>query len=397
MSKMMAINAGSSSLKWTLFEMPNEEVIANGIVERIGLADSIVKVKPTNQEKIEEILDINNHEEGLNYLLKRLKELNILVDINELTAVGHRIVSGGEAYHESVVITDEVLNKIEELSELAPLHNPPEAKVVRIFKKVLPNVINVAVFDTSFHQTLPDENYLYSIPYEYYEKYQARRYGAHGTSHKYVTLKYLEEKNYPTNSKIITCHLGNGASITAVKDGKSIDTSMGFTPLAGVTMGTRSGDIDPSLIAYLMEKENISDIDEFINILNKKSGLLGLSGLSSDMRDLRDARRKGNEKADLAIRIFCNRVAKYIGSYITTLNGCDAIIFTGGIGENSDEIRAEICEHLTWIGVDLDNNKNENILFGKEDTITTPESKIEVRVIPTNEELMIIRDTQSLI
>ena len=397
MSKMMAINAGSSSLKWTLFEMPAEKVIATGIVERVGLKDSVVKIKPTDGEKIEEVLDIHDHEQGLTYLLEKLQELQILVDLDELTAVGHRIVSGGEDYANSVILTEEVLERIEALSELAPLHNPPEAKVVRIFKKILPKVTNVAVFDTSFHQTLPDENYLYSIPYAYYEKYQARKYGAHGTSHKYVTYQYLAHKDYPKHSKIITCHLGNGASITAVQDGKSIDTSMGFTPIAGVTMGTRSGDIDPSLVSYLMEKEEIANIKDFIDILNKKSGLLGLSGLSSDMRDLREARKQGDAQADLAIRIFCNRVAKYIGSYIATLNGCDAIIFTGGIGENSDEIRAEICDRLTWLGVDLDPQANSEKVLGNEGLITTEQAKIEVYVIPTNEELMIIRDTQELV
>ena len=397
MSKMMAVNAGSSSLKWTLFEMPAEEIIAKGIVERVGLPNSIVTIKPTIGDKVEEILDIDNHEFALNYLLDKLQSLNIIGDLDDLKAVGHRIVSGGEDYAESIVITDEVLTKIEELAEFAPLHNPPEAKVVRIFKKILPNVVNVAVFDTAFHQTLPDENYLYSISYDYYKKYQARKYGAHGTSHKYVTNQYLELAGQPKHSKIITCHLGNGASITAVKDGKSIDTSMGFTPLAGVTMGTRSGDIDPSLIAYLMEKEGISNIQDFIDILNKKSGILGLSGISSDMRDLRDARKKGDAKADLAIRIFCNRIAKYIGSYMAVLNGCDALVFTGGIGENSDEIRAEICDYLTWFGVDIDERLNVEMVLGKQGSITKTNSKVSVYVIPTNEELMIIRDTQALI
>lgn len=388
MSNIMAINAGSSSLKWQLFKMPEEEAVASGIVERVGLPDSIIRTK-FNGEKSERVKDIRDHEAAVNEVFNDLKDMHIVESLNDITAVGHRVVAGGEYFSSSTVIDDDVLAKIEELSELAPLHNPAEAQVIHIFRDLLPDAPNVAVFDTAFHQTMPDVNYLYSIPLEYYNKYQARKYGAHGTSHQYVSQRALELMNHPEHSKIITCHLGNGASITAIEDGKSVDTSMGFTPLAGVTMGTRSGDIDPSLIAYLMGKEGIEDINEFIDILNHKSGLLGISGLSSDMRDLRDVRDE-NERADLAIRIFCNRIVKYIGSYIAMMNGVDAIVFTGGIGENSISTRKTICDSLTYLGLHMDEKAND--VRGKERKISTDDSKVDVYIIPTNEELMIVRD-----
>lgn len=393
MGYVMAVNAGSSSLKWKLFLMPDEKTIASGNVERVGLKDSIVGIKYGDGESYKEILDIEDHKKALTIILDALKSLNIINSIEEITAVGHRVVAGGEYFSESVIIDDDVLEKIDELAEFAPLHNPAEAAVIRVFKELLPNITHVAVFDTAFHQTMPKENYLYSIPMEYYDKYKARRYGAHGTSHMYVSERAAELLG-KKEAKIITCHLGNGASITAVENGKSVDTSMGFTPLAGLTMGTRSGDIDPSLIAYLMEKENITDIHEFIDILNKKSGLLGLSGISSDMRDLRDASRKGNERATLALNIFRNRVAKYIGSYMATLNGCDAIVFTGGIGENDRSARAGICSQLSWLGVDIDLEANE--VRGEEKEISTKDSRVKVYVIPTEEELMIARDVYRL-
>lgn len=392
MSNIMAINAGSSSLKWQLFAMPEEKVLASGIVERVGLPDSIIRTK-VNGEKHERIQDVKDHEEAVQEVFNDLLNLNIISSLADINAVGHRVVAGGEDYSESILIDDKVLTRIEELSELAPLHNPAEAKVIRIFKEQLPQVPNVAVFDTAFHQTMPEVNYLYSIPMEYYDKYQARKYGAHGTSHKYVANRALELMGEPEHSKIITCHLGNGASITAVEDGQSVDTSMGFTPVAGVTMGTRSGDIDPSLIAYIMEKEGMTDINDFIDILNKKSGLLGLSGISSDMRDLRDIRDE-NERADLAIRIFCNRIIKYIGSYIAMMNGVDTIVFTGGIGENSVSTRKAICESLTYLGLEMDPEKNH--VRGEERLISTPDSKVDVYIIPTNEELMIVRDVMDI-
>lgn len=396
MSYIMSVNAGSSSLKWKLFEMPEEKEIASGIVERIGLDEGKVKVKTVDGENLEKELTINNHNEALTEILNALLDLGIIRSLDEITAVGHRVVAGGEEYSDSIIIDDEVLNKIERLSELAPLHNPPEAKVIRVFRQLLPNTKNVAVFDTAFHQTMPKENYLYSIPMSYYDQYKARRYGAHGTSHKYVSQRTAELLDRPYEDlKIITCHLGNGASITAVDHGQSIDTSMGFTPLAGLTMGTRSGDIDPSLIAYLMKKEGMTDIQDFIDILNNDSGLLGLSGISSDMRDLRTAAREGSERAQTALNIFRNRVVKYIGAYMAEMNGCDAIAFTGGIGENDRSARAEICKNLSFFGVDLDLEKND--VRGKEGIISTPTSKIAILLVPTEEELMIARDVQRLI
>ena len=358
MTKTIAINAGSSSLKWKLFEMPEEAVLASGIVERIGLNDSIFTIKYGDGQKYEEILDIDDHEVAVEMLLKQLTELNIIENFDEITGVGHRVVAGGEVFDESALVNDEVIDQIEDLSEFAPLHNPANATGIKAFRKILPDITSVAVFDTSFHQTIPKVNYLYSIPKEYYTKHNARKYGAHGTSHKYVAERAAELLEKPIEDlKIITCHLGNGASITAVDGGKSIDTSMGFTPLAGVTMGTRSGDIDPSLLPFLMEKEGIDNINDMIYILNNESGLKGLSGISSDMRDLEDA-EETNEDAALALRIFEDRVRKYIGSYAATMNGVDAIVFTAGIGENGVETRENIINGLTFLGAEIDTEKN---------------------------------------
>ncbi|MBM7688805.1 acetate kinase [Enterococcus ureilyticus] len=393
MSKTIAINAGSSSLKWQLYQMPNEEVIAKGIVERIGLNDSIFTIKYGNDEKYEEIVDINDHDVAVKMLLDKLTELKILASYNEITGVGHRVVAGGEDFKDSVVIDAEVLAKIEKLADLAPLHNPANAMGIKAFKKILPEIISVAVFDTAFHTTMPKHNFLYSIPTEYYDKYAARKYGAHGTSHKYVADRAAEMLGRPIEElKIITCHLGNGASITAVDGGKSVDTSMGFTPLAGVTMGTRSGDIDPSLLAYLMEKLELTDIKDMINILNKQSGLLGLTGISSDMRDLEANMDK--EAVQVAYDIFTDRIRKYIGSYVTVLNGVDAIVFTAGIGENDAHVRSEVIKGMTWFGCELDDEKNN--VRGKESVISTEDSKVKVLLIPTDEELMIARDVERL-
>ncbi|EOI03084.1 acetate kinase [Enterococcus moraviensis ATCC BAA-383] len=393
MSKTIAINAGSSSLKWQLYQMPNEEVIAKGIVERIGLNDSIFTIKYGNDEKYEEIVDIHDHDVAVKMLLDKLTELKILASYDEITGVGHRVVAGGEDFKDSVVIDDDVLAKIEKLADLAPLHNPANAMGIKAFKKILPEIISVAVFDTAFHTTMPKHNFLYSIPTEYYDKYAARKYGAHGTSHKYVADRAAEMLGRPIEElKIITCHLGNGASITAVDGGKSVDTSMGFTPLAGVTMGTRSGDIDPSLLAYLMEKLELTDIKDMINILNKKSGLLGLTGISSDMRDLEANMDK--EAVQVAYDIFTDRIRKYIGSYVTVLNGVDAIVFTAGIGENDSHVRSEVIKGMTWFGCELDDEKNN--VRGKESVISTDDSKVKVLLIPTDEELMIARDVERL-
>ena len=394
MTKTIAINAGSSSLKWQLFEMPAETVIAKGIVERIGLNDSIFTIKYGEGQKFEEILDINDHEFAVEMLLKQLIELKIIGSFDEITGVGHRVVAGGEIFKDSALITGNVLNQIEELSELAPLHNPANATGIRAFKKLLPEITSVAVFDTSFHTTMPKTSYLYSIPMNYYEDFAARKYGAHGTSHKFVSERAAEMLGRPLEElKLVSCHLGNGASITAIDGGKSVDTSMGFTPLAGVTMGTRSGDIDPSLIAYLMGKLNITDINEFINILNKESGLLGLSGISSDMRDLEVAQLT-DENANVALRIFADRIKKYIGSYIATMNGVDAIIFTAGIGENDIHMRKEIIDGITVFGCEMDAELNN--VRSDERVISTADSKVKVLLIPTDEEVMIARDVERL-
>ncbi|MBM7710396.1 acetate/propionate family kinase [Enterococcus lemanii] len=392
MSKTIAINAGSSSLKWQLYTMPEETVVAKGIVERIGLNDSIFTIKYGEDQKFEVIVDIPDHDIAVKMLLDQLIDLKILSSYDEITGVGHRVVHGGEFYDKSVIIDDEVLKNIEDLADFAPLHNPANAMGIRAFKHLLPNIISVAVFDTAFHATMPEVNYLYSLPREYYEEFRVRKYGAHGTSHRYVSERAAEMLGKPIeDTKIITCHLGNGASITAVDGGVSVDTSMGFTPLAGVTMGTRSGDIDPSLLPYLMDKLNI-DINEMINVLNKKSGLLGLSGVSSDMRDLESNADK--PEVEVALEIFADRIRKYIGSYVTVMNGVDAIVFTAGIGENDSATRARIIDGMTWFGCELD--AEQNAKRGEELVISTPESKVKVFLIPTDEELMIARDVEAL-
>ncbi|MHC5374050.1 acetate/propionate family kinase [Enterococcus sp. LJL120] len=392
MSKTIAINAGSSSLKWQLYQMPTEEVVAKGIVERIGLNDSIFTIKYGEGEKYEEITDINDHEVAVKMLLDKLIELNILGAYDEITGVGHRVVHGGEMYSDSVVIDDEVIKNIQELSEFAPLHNPANLMGIQAFKKILPEIISVAVFDTAFHATMPKHNYLYSLPMEYYNDFKVRKYGFHGTSHRYVSERAADMLGKPIEElKIITAHLGNGASITAVDGGKSVDTSMGFTPLAGVTMGTRSGDLDPAILPYLMGKLNI-DINEMVDVLNKKSGLLGLTGLSSDMRDLEANIDK--EEVQVAYDVFTDRIRKYIGGYVTTMNGVDAIVFTAGIGENDAHVRAKVINGMSWFGAEID--PEQNAKRGEELVISTPESKVKVLLIPTDEELMIARDVERL-
>ena len=344
MAKIIAINAGSSSFKFQLFEMPSEEVITKGLVERIGMNDSIFSIT-VNGEKQTETLDIPDHNVAVEMLLNKLTNLGIIKSLDEIEGVGHRLVHGGEEFADSVLITEKELKKFEELSELAPLHNPANITGIKAFQKVLPNVPAVAVFDTAFHQTMPKSSYLYSIPFEFYEKYGIRKYGFHGTSHKYVSERAAEMLGRPLNQlRLISCHLGNGASLAAIQGGKSIDTSMGFTPLAGVTMGTRSGDIDPALIPYIMEKANMT-AEEVIDGLNKKSGLLALSGFSSDLRDIEQAASEGNERAELALNVFASQIHKYIGSYAARMSGVDAIIFTAGIGENSD---VDPCSCIKW-------------------------------------------------
>jgi acetate kinase len=393
MSKIIAINAGSSSLKFQLFEMPSEEVITKGLIERIGLNDGVFNIT-VNGEKIKEVRDIPNHEVAVKLLLDKLTTLGIIKSLDEIEGIGHRVVHGGEEFDDSVLITEEVLKRIEALSDLAPLHNPANITGIKAFQQVLPNVPAVAVFDTAFHQTMPESSFLYSLPYEYYEKYGIRKYGFHGTSHKYVSQRAAEMLGRPIEQlRLISCHLGNGASIAAIEAGKSIDTSMGFTPLAGVTMGTRSGNIDPALIPYIMEKTG-KTADEVLEVLNKKSGLLGISGFSSDLRDIESQAAEGNERAELALEVFANRIHKYIGSYAARMNGVDAIIFTAGIGENSDVIRAKVLRGLEFMGVYWDPSLNK--VRGQEAFINYPHSPVKVMVIPTNEEVMIARDVVRL-
>ncbi|WAA10152.1 acetate kinase [Fervidibacillus albus] len=394
MTKIMAINSGSSSLKFQLFEMPEEKVITKGLVERIGLENGIFTIT-FNGKKHEINQDIPNHAVAVQLLLDQLISLQIIQSYEEIQGVGHRIVHGGEYFNDSVLITDEVLQKIEDLAELAPLHNRAHAIGIRAFRQILPNVPEIAVFDTAFHQTMPESSYLYSLPYDYYKNFGIRKYGFHGTSHKYVSQRAAELLERPISQlRLISCHLGNGASIAAVEGGKSIDTSMGFTPLAGVTMGTRSGNIDPALIPYIMEKTG-KDAEEVIQILNKKSGLLAISGFSSDLRDIESEANAGNERAQLALEVFANRIHKYIGSYAARMNGVDAIIFTAGIGENSPTVREKVLHGLEFMGVYWDQETNANIR-GSEAFINYPFSPVKVIVIPTNEEVMIARDVVRL-
>ncbi len=385
----MAVNSGSSTLKWKLYTVPDEKVVAKGMVDRLGLSDSVFEVE-FGGKKISEMGDIPDHTTAVNKMLDKLIDLKIIDDYSEITGVGHRVVAGGSIFKDSAVVTPRVVQQIKNLSEFAPLHNPGQAAGIEAFERILPDVPQVAVFDTSFHQTMDPVNYLYSIPYEYYEKYGVRKFGAHGTSHRYVSQAAADYLQIPLNDlKIISCHLGSGSSIDAIEDGKSVDTSMGFTPLAGITMSTRSGDIDPSLVAYLMQKLKITDPSEMVKILNTKSGLLGISGVSPDMRDLL-ATRAENDRSDLAIKIFINRIVKYIGSYIAMLKGTDVIIFTAGVGAGNAEIRADIANSFNYMGVKIDKDRNENGTGTR--LISTDDSTVKVLVVPTDEELMIVRD-----
>ena len=393
MANIIAINAGSSSLKFQLLQMPEERIIAKGIIERIGLKDPIFSMS-TNGNKIELVKQIKNHQEAVLLLLQMLIELKAVKSLEEIDGIGHRLVHGGEEFSDSVLIDDEAIVKFEKLSDLAPLHNPANITGIKEFQKVLPNVPSVAVFDTAFHQTMPESSFLYSIPYEYYKNYGIRKYGFHGTSHKYVSERAASLLNRPIEGlRLISCHLGNGASIAAIDGGRSIDTSMGFTPLAGVTMGTRSGNLDPALIPFIMEKTG-KNAEEVLDVLNKKSGMLGVSGFSSDLRDIEKEATMGNLRAQLALDVFASRIHKYIGSYAARMNGVDAIIFTAGIGENSDVIRSKVLSGLQFMGVYLDADLNK--IRGKEAFISYPHSPVKVIVIPTNEEVMIARDTVRL-
>ena len=387
---IIAINAGSSSLKFQLLDMPTEVVTAKGQIERIGLSDSTFTLK-SDLEKTEIEQPIKDHAEAVELLLDMLIQKGTVKSFDEIDGVGHRVVHGGEVFSDSVLITDEVLEKLETLSHLAPLHNPANLVGIKEFKKALPSVPAVAIFDTAFHQTMPESSFLYPLPSEYYEKYGIRKYGFHGTSHKYVTQRAAEILNRPLETtRLISCHLGNGASIAAVQGGNSLDTSMGFTPLAGVTMGTRSGNIDPALIPYIMEQTG-KTVEEVLNVLNKESGMLGMTGFSSDLRDIEIEASKGNKRAQLALDVFADRIHKYIGSYAARMGGVDAIIFTAGIGENSDVIREMVMEGLEFMGVYFDPDLNN--IRGEEMYISHPYSPVKVLVIPTNEEVMLARDT----
>ncbi|HCP14326.1 MAG TPA: acetate kinase [Peptococcaceae bacterium] len=390
--KALVINCGSSSLKYQLFDMTDESVLAKGLVERIGLPGSILIHRP-GEAKVEIKDEIEDHAKAISLVLKALtdKEHGVVKSLDEISCIGHRVVHGGESFSGSVAITPAVLQALEANIELAPLHNPPNIMGINACTELMPNTPQVGVFDTAFHQTMPAEAYIYALPYEYYEKYKVRRYGFHGTSHRFVTERAVEMLGKPIKeSKIVTCHLGNGASITAVKGGKSIDTSMGLTPLEGLVMGTRCGDIDPAIIEFIMNKDKIS-IAQMSNILNKKSGVLGISGVSSDFRDIEGAAEKGNKRAQLALDRFAYVVKKYIGSYIAAMDGVDAIVFTAGLGENSATMRTKVCSGLSFLGIEIDEAKNK--IRGEEMEITTADSKTKVFVIPTNEELMIARDT----
>ena len=396
--KILVLNCGSSSIKYALYDMDSKTVMTSGGAERVGLDGAFVKVKLANGEKKKVMHDIPEHTEGVKFIFSLLTdpEIGVIKDLKEIDAVGHRMVHGGEKFNKSVLLTEEVLKVFEECTDLAPLHNPANLKGVRAVQELMPGLPQVGVFDTAFHQTMPKEAYMYAVPYELYEKYGVRRYGFHGTSHRYVSQRVCEFLGVkPEGKKIITCHIGNGASIAAVKDGKCIDTSMGLTPLEGLMMGTRSGDIDGGAITFIQKKLGL-DADGMSNLLNKKSGMLGITGISSDMREIDAACEEGNERAKLAIEMYNYRIRKYIGAYAAAMDGCDIIVFTAGVGENQASMREKVCEGLSFMGVKVDAEKNSGI-HGEEAVISTPDSKVTVVVIPTDEELMIATDTMALL
>ena len=395
---ILVINCGSSSLKYQLINSDTEAVLAKGLCERIGIEGSQITYQPAGGEKEVTVSPMPTHTQAIQMVLDALtnKKSGVIASLAEVGAVGHRVVHGGEKFTSSTVITDEAMKAIEECNDLAPLHNPANLIGIRACQELMPNVPMVAVFDTAFHQTMPEEAYLYGLPYEYYEKYKVRRYGFHGTSHSFVSKRAAEVAGKPYEDlKIIVCHLGNGASLSAVKNGKSVDTSMGLTPLEGLIMGTRSGDIDPAIMEFIAKKENL-DISGMMNVLNKKSGLFGLSGgLSSDFRDLNEAAEGGNQDAANAIDVLAYGIAKFVGGYVAAMNGVDAIVFTAGIGENAIPVREKVVSYLGYLGVTLD--KEANGVRGEEIVISTPDSKVKVMVIPTNEELAIARETLALV
>lgn len=392
---ILVINCGSSSLKYQLIDMAKEEVLAKGLVERIGIEGSVIKHETMGKEEVKIQEEMKDHKRALELVLSSLtnKDYGAVESLDAIDAVGHRVVHGGEAFADSVIINDEVMKAINDNVEIAPLHNPPNIMGIEACSELMKDVPQVAVFDTAFHQTMPEKNYIYGLPYECYEKYKVRRYGFHGTSHKYITEKAAELLNKSINEvNLITCHLGNGSSITAVENGQSVDTSMGFTPLEGLVMGTRTGNLDPAIIPFLMEKEGLSP-EEMSNLMNKKSGVLGISGVSSDFRDLEDA-AKDNHRAQLALDIFESNVRKFIGAYFATLDHVDAIVFTAGVGENSISMRASIVEGLKNLGLKIDDKRND--IRGKAQEISADDSSVKIFVIPTNEELMIAKETLAL-
>ena len=393
---VLVINCGSSSLKYQLIDSDTEAVLAKGLCERIGIDGRLVYQKAGNDKEITEA-SMPTHKEAIQMVLEALtnEKTGAIKSLAEVNAIGHRIVHGGEKFASSAIITDEMIKAVEECNDLAPLHNPANLIGIRVCSELMPNVPQVGVFDTAFHQTMPAKAYLYGLPIEYYKNYKVRRYGFHGTSHSFVSKRAVEFLGLDKdNSKVIVCHLGNGSSISAVQNGKCVDTTMGLTPLEGVVMGTRSGSIDPAIVEYIAKKENL-DLAGVMNVLNKKSGLQGMSGVSSDMRDLRAAAAEGNEDAKNAIEVLCYGIAKYVGGYVAAMNGVDAIVFTAGIGENVGMIREKVCSYLGFLGVTIDAKANE--AMGEEVVISGPDSKVKVAVIPTNEELAICRDTVALV
>ena len=393
--KIFVLNCGSSSLKYQLIDMANESLLAKGLVERIAISGSLLKHQPANGDDYVCETRIPAHSEAVRLVIEALTDPKhgVIASVDEISAVGHRVVHGGERFTASVVLNEEIIKGIEEMNDLAPLHNPPNLVGIRAMQAVLPNLPHVAVFDTAFHQTMPKKAYLYAIPYELYTKYKIRRYGFHGTSHRFVSAAAAEMMGKPIEQlKIVTCHLGNGASVAAVQYGKVVDTSMGFTPLEGLAMGTRSGDIDPAIVAFLADKENMSP-KEIDSLLNKKSGVLGVSGVSSDFRDIEAEAAKGNERAAAALEIFYYRVAKYVGEYAAAMNGLDCVVFTAGLGENSSAARANICAYIQFLGLEVDTEKNKQRGLAFE--FSTAGSKVKALAIPTNEELVIARDTKA--
>lgn len=394
---VLVINCGSSSLKYQLLEMTTETLLAKGLVERIGIDGSVITHETIGKEKYVLKTPMDEHNIAIGHVMDALTdpEHGAIKDLKEIKAVGHRVVHAGEKYANSVIISDDVIAALEECAELAPLHNPPNLAGVRACQKLMPGVPMVGVFDTAFHQTMRPEAYLYAIPYEMYEKHRIRKYGFHGTSHKYMAIEASEMLNIDVNDlKLITCHLGNGASVSAIKHGRSVETSMGFTPLEGLVMGTRCGDLDPSIVTLLAEKLGV-DLDKVTDILNKESGVLGISGVSSDFRDLESAMEEGNKRAELALKIFAHRVRFYIGAYIAEMNGVDAIVFTGGVGENDAYMRDLICANMGNLGIKLDKEKNK--VRGKQAMLSADDSKVKVMLIPANEELVIARETNELV